>query len=250
MRKEKKFIVITGPDGCGKKIQTGLLTEKFIKNGDCVETIDFPRYKDNFFGEMVGRYLSGEFGKATEVSPYLASILYAGDRWESMRQINQWLENGKIVICDRYVGDNFLHQGSKIVNFLDRKRFFEWLEVLEFCVFNARRADVTFYLNVPLEISLELLEKKDAKERRDYTGGKKDGHENRDHLSKVRKIADELTQRFGWTKIDCMKNGKLMPQEEISIILWKILKEQRVLPRVDPVIAPRADDVANDGDPY
>lgn len=247
-KSEGKLIVISGPDGCGKKIQTGLLMDRLKKIGYDAETIDFPQYKENFFGEAVGRYLRGDFGESGKVSPYLASILYAGDRWESMQQINQWLESGKIIVCDRYVGDNFLHQGSKIVDFSDREKFFDWLGDLEFGVFSARRADMIFYLDVSLEISLALLEKKDAKERKDYTGGKKDGHENIDHLSGVRKISEDLIKRFGWTKIDCVPKGALLPKEEISVILWNLIKNS--LPIVNPGELARADDVSYDGEPY
>ena len=86
------FIVIDGTDGSGKATQTKLLAEKLKKSGRKVKTIDFPQYENNFFGKMVGRYLSGEFGKSSEVSPYLASILYAGDRFEEKEPIE--LKNG------------------------------------------------------------------------------------------------------------------------------------------------------------
>jgi len=221
-----KLIVITGPDGCGKKTQTSLLVDKFKKCGYDTESIDFPRYEKNFFGKMVGRYLKGEFGKATEVSPYLASILYAGDRFESMRQINQWLTKGKLVVCDRYVGDNFLHQGSKIADSSEREKFFDWLEDLEFNVFGAKCADITIYLDVSLEISLALLKNKDAQEKKSYTDGKSDGHENREHLREVRKISDELIERYSWLKINCMKGEKPMPPEDISDIIWETLNSK------------------------
>ena len=173
------LIVITGPDGCGKKTQTELLVDKIKKYGYAVETIDFPQYKKNFFGRVVGRYLAGEFGDPSKISPYLASMLYAGDRFESMEQIKKWLlYEKKFVVCDRYAGDNFLHQGSKIKNKAEREKFFQWLEELEYKVYRSFRSYRTFYLNVPLEISLKLLEEKGAKERKTYTDGKKDGHEN------------------------------------------------------------------------
>ena len=200
MKTKGKLIVITGPDGCGKKTQTELLVKRLKASGYQVKTIDFPQYKNNFFGKMVGRYLAGEFGKATEINPYLASILYAGDRFESMGEINKWLAEGKIVVCDRYVGDNFLHQGSKVVDPSEREKFFNWLEDLEFNVFGAKRAGITIYLDVSLEISLALLKNKDAQEKKNYTDGKNDGHENEVHLRQVRKINDELIQKYGLIK--------------------------------------------------
>ena len=225
-KNEGKLIVITGPDGCGKATQTKFLVEKLKQQNFTAETIDFPQYENNFFGKMVGRYLKGEFGKATEVSPYLASILYAGDRFESMGKIKQWLAKGKIVVCDRYTGDNFLHQGSKVADSSEREKFFNWLEDLEFNVFGAKCADITIYLDVSLEISLALLKNKDAQEKKNYTDGKKDGHENREHLREVRRTSDELIERYDWIKINCMKGEKPMLPEEISIIIWEMLNSK------------------------
>jgi len=221
-----KLIVMTGPDGCGKTTQTKLLVERLKQQSFIVETIDFPQYENNFFGRMVGRYMAGEFGDPTKVSPYLASMLYAGDRWQSVRQIDQWLEDNKIVVCDRYIGDNFLHQGSKIPDSVKREEFFQWLYDLEFIVFSAQSADMTLYLDVSLEISLKLLEEKDAKEKKDYTGGKKDGHENEKHLRGVRKINEELIEKYSWTKINCMKGEKLMSPEEVSGVVWETLNSK------------------------
>ena len=216
-----KLIVITGQDGCGKKTQSQLLVGKLKKSGYNVETIDFPQYENNFFGKMVGRYLSGEFGDPAKINPYLVSNLYAGDRWESLPQIEYWMNNDKIIVSDRYVGDNFLHQGSKIKDKVKREAFFQWLYYLEFNVFNARQADITFYLDVPLEISLRLLKNKEAKEKKDYIGGKEDGHENEKHLRETREISEDLIKKFGWIKIGCAEKGDILPKNEISDMLFK-----------------------------
>ena len=218
-----KLIVITGQDGCGKKTQSQLLVGKLKKSGYNVETIDFPQYENNFFGKMVGRYLSGEFGDPAKINPYLVSNLYAGDRWESLPQIEYWMNNDKIIVSDRYVGDNFLHQGSKIKDKVKREAFFQWLYYLEFNVFNARQADITFYLDVPLEISLRLLKNKDAQERKSYIDGdgKEDGHENEKHLRETREISEDLIKKFGWIKIVCAEKGDILPKNEISDMLFK-----------------------------
>lgn len=216
-----KLIVITGPDGCGKKTQTQILVNRLKAKDFQVKTIDFPQYENNFFGDMVGRYLKGEFGEATKISPYFASMLYAGDRWESLRQMEDWMNDGEIIVSDRYVGDNFLHQGSKIKDKIKREEFYKWLSFLEYALYNAYESDQTFYLDVPLHISLALLEKKGAKERKGYTGGEKDGHENETHLKEVREIADELIQGLDWIKVDCAPKGSFLSEKEISDIIWK-----------------------------
>ncbi len=109
-----KLMVITGIDGSGKTVQTKLLYERLVKEGYPAVITDFPQYGKTFFADMVTKYLKGEFGSADSVSPYLASLLYAGDRWECKEQINTWLRADKIIISNRYVCDNMAHQGGKI----------------------------------------------------------------------------------------------------------------------------------------
>ena len=108
---------------------------------------------------MVGRYLSGEFGTSSEVSPYLASILYAGDRFESMDKIKQWLAEGFTVIADRYASSSQIHQGGKISDPKKRKEFLSWLEELEYKTFKIPRPRAIIYLDMPVDISQKLLKK-------------------------------------------------------------------------------------------
>ena len=110
--KTGKFIVIDGIDGSGKATQTKLLTNRLKNLGVKVKAIDFPRYYDNFFGKLLGEYLSGVYGDFTQVDPRVASVLYAADRFESSQQIKKWLATGYTVIADRYVSANQIHQGG------------------------------------------------------------------------------------------------------------------------------------------
>lgn len=118
-----KLIVIDGIDGAGKATQTKLLLERLEKRGYKTATMDFPQYYDNFFGKLIGRFQNGEFGDAPTMSPYLASVLYAADRWESKIKIENWLDEGRIVVLDRYVSANQIHQGGKISDFNEKKNF-------------------------------------------------------------------------------------------------------------------------------
>jgi len=216
--KKGVFIVIDGTDGSGKATQTKLLAENLEKSGCKIKTIDFPQYENNFFGKMVGRYLSGEFGSSSEVSPYLASILYAGDRFEEKEIIEKWLNEGFIVIADRYASSNQIHQGGKISDSLKRKEFLAWLEELEYKVFKIPRPDAIIYLDMPIVVSQKLLKTKDSQKKKTYLKGKKDIHESDlEHLSDAKNSAIELVKNNNnWIKISCAKNGKPLALEEIS----------------------------------
>ena len=78
-----KLIVIDGTDGSGKHTQTELLTKNLRARGRKVATLDFPQYYNNFFGALLKKYLSGDFGNPVEINPYLTSVLFAADRFES-----------------------------------------------------------------------------------------------------------------------------------------------------------------------
>lgn len=224
--KKGKFFVIDGTDGSGKATQTKLLADRLEKSGHKVKTIDFPQYENNFFGKMAGRYLSGEFGTSSEVSPYLASILYAGDRFESKEQIKKWLSKGFIVIADRYASSNQIHQGGKITDPQKREKFLAWLEELEYEIFKIPRPDVIIYLDMPLEISQKLLKEKTAQKKKVYLRGKKDIHENDlKHLADAKNSAIKLIKKSNnWIKINCTKKGKPLAVEEINrSIMEKII---------------------------
>ena len=114
--KKGKLIVIDGTDGSGKATQVAKLKERLILEGVVVESLDFPRYYDNFFGKLVGECLAGKHGDFAALSPKIASVIYAADRFESAQQIRTWLDEGKTVVLDRYVSSNQIHQGGKIDN--------------------------------------------------------------------------------------------------------------------------------------
>ena len=171
---------------------------------------------------MVGRYLAGEFGSSSAVSPYLASVLYAADRFETKEKIEKWLKDGNIVIADRYASSNQIHQGGKIRDPKKRKEFLQWLEEMEYRIFEIPRPDASIYLDVPIEFSLKLLQNRSAQERKKYLKGKKDIHESDiKHLQGAKKSAIKLVEKSNnWIRIECVKKGKLLSIADISQIIW------------------------------
>lgn len=211
-----KLIVITGIDGSGKTVQTKLIYERLLREKYAVVTTDFPQYGKTFFAEMVIKYLKGEYGSADSVSPYLAALLYAGDRWEAKEQINNWLREGRIIISNRYVCDNMAHQGGKIHAPKEKDKFIQWLDKLEHHIFGIPRPDLNILLHVPVEIAYKLIEKKTP--RAYLAGEKKDVHEKDiNHLVCAQQSFLEIarTQR-DWLIINCTENGVLLPEKVIS----------------------------------
>lgn len=224
-----KLVVITGIDGSGKTVQTRLLHERLLREGYPSVTTDFPRYGKTFFADMVAKYLKGEFGSVDEVNPYLVSILYAGDRWQCKEQINAWLKEGKIIISNRYVGDNMAHQGGKIGDPAGRIRFYQWLDRLEHQVFAIPRSHLNILLYVPAEIAYRLIEKK---EQRAYLGNeKKDIHEQDiNHLRCAQQTFLELAagEKNDWIVIDCTKDNVLLSEQAIADKVWNALQSKLI----------------------
>ncbi|MDD3301276.1 MAG: dUTP diphosphatase [Patescibacteria group bacterium] len=219
MQKNKgKIIVIDGTDGSGKTTQLHLLKEKLQAEGFGVEIADFPQYNHKSAG-MVEEYLSGKYGGVNDVTPYQASIFYAVDRFDFSKQINNWLAEGKIILCNRYTSSNMAHQGCKIENPLERKVFFNWLSELEHDILKIPRPDLCLILRVEAEISQQMAK---DRAREDWKGKTKDIHEeNLDHLKKAERVYCEIADNnSNYRLVNCVSEGAIMDREEISFLVW------------------------------
>lgn len=141
------FIVIDGIDGCGKSTQVKLLQEHLARR-DIPVTVS--RWQDSayieklYIGDLLKRIQEGNVVIPPEARTFLlgTDISY---RLESM--IKPWLDEGKVVIGDRYIY-KIIAQG--IARGLDKK----WLsEMFAF----APRPDCTILLDVPPAVALERI---------------------------------------------------------------------------------------------
>lgn len=228
-QKRGKLIVIDGIDGSGKATQVKLLAKRLKKEGVKIKTIDFPRYGKNFFGTLIGEFLSGKYGDFIAVAPHIASTLYAGDRFESSKQIRKWLDEGYTVLADRYVSANQIHQGGKIADRAERKVFLEWLDKMEHGVFMIPRPDLVIYLDVPFEVSKEWLQQKVAQRKKAaYLKGARDvAEDNLMHLEHSRNGALELAKSHkNWVKIQCCEGMVCMLPEGVHEEVFKVVKKK------------------------
>lgn len=215
--------MIDGIDGSGKSIQTELLINRLKKEGKATEVISFPQYGQKS-AAPIEEYLNGFYGTAEEVGPFRASILYAVDRFAAAPKIKKWLAEGKIVVANRYVASNMGHQGGKIVNLEERKKFLAWNDNLEYNIFQIPRPDLNLILHVPAEIAQQLV---DRKAKREYLRGtKRDIHEDDlQHLKNAEKSYLEIAKTFpNFVLIECVKNNKLLSIESIHEKIWLIVQ--------------------------
>ncbi len=228
MTKKGKLIVIDGTDGSGKATQVQLLAKRLKAEGVAIKIVDFPEYYKNFFGAFIGHCLSEQYYNFLNVHPKIASVLYAADRWESSKELVSWLNKGFVVIANRYVSANQIHQGGKIKDTKKRNNFIKWLNEMEYEVFGIPKPDVTLYLDLPTKIVLDLLKKRDSsKMKRAYLKKKKDVHEaDVNFLINSRKSALKLVKEIpNFIKIDCVKNAEIDTRENIHAKIYEKVKK-------------------------
>lgn len=227
-----KLIVIEGVDGAGKSTQIKLLKEYYSRKGYECEYLHFPRTETPYFGELIARFLRGEFGSLKEVDPYLVAMLYAGDRKDSASMISNWLSKGKIVLLDRYTYSNIAYQCAKLKDIHDQDKLMHWILSLEFDHFAIPRPDLNIFLDVPFTFTEKNLTKARTGEDRDYLNGTRDIHEEsmvfqknvRDIYLRV-SVSDEHL-----VVIDCSSDrGTMLSPTEIFDLILKVFKEKKII---------------------
>ena len=205
-----KLFVIEGLDGSGKATQAKLLAQRLKGMGKRVREVSFPQY-DSESSALVKMYLNGEFGsRPDDVNAYAASTFYAVDRYASFKK--DWREAWEkgIVIADRYTTSNAIHQCSKLPT-EQWDPFLEWLFELEYEHMGIPKPELVVYLQVDPDVSQRLMAVR-------YHGeDKRDIHEkNLQYLERCQIAAEYCVKTFGWTVIECCKDGQMRPIEEIG----------------------------------
>jgi dTMP kinase len=194
-----KLIAIEGIDGSGKRTQLDLLAKAFTARGVQIQATAFPHY-DSWFGKMVGQFLNGDFGALDSVDPHFAALLYAGDRFEAKQELSAAIEQGKVVLTDRYIASNLAHQTARVQQD-QRDEFMAWLEHLEYNIYGLPHEDLVIYLRLPAAQAQSLVSKKPA---RTYTSAKQDIQESSlRHLEEAAAMYDHLSRRPRWSTVDC-----------------------------------------------
>lgn len=212
-----KLIVIEGTDGSGKSTQFGLLIRRLEQEQRPFQKLVFPQYAEES-SALIRMYLGGEFGThPSDVNAYAASAFYAVDRYASYKKVwGEWYRQGGLVVCDRYVGSNAIHQASKEPP-EQQGAFLTWLSDFEYHKLGLPQPDLVIYLDVPTDFTEKLMRRREAD-----TNTHADIHEqDLTYLATCRRTGRMAAEHYGWTVIQCVGNGAMRSIEDIHEEIYR-----------------------------
>jgi dTMP kinase len=187
------LIVLEGIDKSGKATQTRLLMKRLKKHDKEVQIISFPDYSTTI-GELIRKYLDNK----VKLNPEVRQCLYVANRWERVQDIKSWIEEGNIIIADRYIPSGLAYG---IANGLE----LEWMINLEK---GLPTPDLVIVVDVPVETAFDRENTRDVYER------------DKKFLTRVRQAYLYLAQTFHWVVVDGEK-----PRRDVTNQIWKQIKK-------------------------
>ena len=185
--------------------------------------MSFPNYNSPT-GKIIGNCYLGKNKEpyfkegSNNVDPYVSSLYYAADRKYNMdKEILEYYNKGYYVILDRYTSSNQAHQGSKIKDKDERFNMYQWIDKLEYWLLKLPKPDITIYLHVPYENTIELLK---------IRGNLDDNEKDKEFLRNSEEAYIELSELYGWKRIECVENKKIKTREEIHKEIINIVLEK------------------------
>jgi dTMP kinase len=197
--KKGAFICIEGLDGCGKTTQAKMLAKKLRKSHTAVYTAEPSSGK-------IGTYireccLYGE----KRLSTVVEALLFAADRIEHVEtEVLPALNQGKLVISDRYVYSSLAYQGAAGLSL-------EWIEKVNE---HALQPDLAVFIDVNPKIVMRRLKPK------------KSIMENLETQQKVREIYLKFVEKGSLIRINGNKS-----KNEVAKELYAVVKKFLTAPR-------------------
>ena len=212
------LVVLEGLDGAGKSTQVKKLRSYLESRLGSLEYIHFPRYDAPVYGDLISRFLRGDFGSNETVHPQLVALLFAEDRHGAAPGMKHTLQNGGNILLDRYVYSNIAYQCAKLNNPDQAADLREWIFNTEYGDFDLPRPDLNIFLDVPIGFVESKLKSQRGGHDRDYLEGAQDIHEADIKFQiRVRDIYRkqcEIDPKF--IRVDCAdQNGEMLPPDAI-----------------------------------
>lgn len=208
------LVVLEGLDGAGKSTQVKKLRTYLESLFGSLEYVHFPRYDAPVYGDLISRFLRGDFGSNEAVHPQLVALLFAEDRHGAAPQMRKTLAAGGHILLDRYVYSNIAYQCAKLNDPVEAEKLRDWVFNTEYGDFELPKPDLNIFLDVPISFVESKLKSDRAGQDRDYLEGSQDIHEaDIEFQKRVRTMYRrqcELDPKF--IRIDCSDEyGQMLP---------------------------------------
>lgn len=191
--REGQIIVLEGIDKAGKGTQCKLLQNEIMKAGFNCKILDFPDYSTPI-GKEIRLFLDGRRSYSSEVQHMLLSV----NRWEKKEEIEKMLQNGTIIIMDRYYQSNLVYGLSHDLDL-------NWLINLDK---GLPQENLVIILEIDPETSYRRVSyNRDVFER------------NQDFLITVKQNYRKLSEVYRWNIINGEENV-----EKIHNRIWNLVK--------------------------
>ncbi|RPD64038.1 thymidylate kinase [Lentinus tigrinus ALCF2SS1-7] len=193
------FIVVEGLDRSGKSTQVSLLDERLKAAGVSVRLIKFPD-RTTPIGKLIDSYLQSQ----SEMDDRSIHLLFSANRWELAKSIEESLEAGTIVICDRYAFSGIAFSAAKNAPGMS----YEW----------CRGPDV--YLPAP-DLTLFLAVSPEQQQARGGFGAER--YEKSEFQERVEHVFERIGVEMGdgsrWIAVDA--DAK---KEEVAEEMWRLVQ--------------------------
>ena len=222
------LVVLEGLDGAGKSTQVKKLRAYLEKMCPELEYVHFPRYDAPVYGDLISRFLRGDFGSNETVHPQLVALLFAEDRHGAAPQMKATLARGGSVLLDRYVYSNIAYQCAKLSDPEEREDLRKWILTTEYSDFGLPKPDLNIFLDVPIAFVESRLESARTGSDREYLHGSQDIHEADIEFQKqVQAIyRRQVDLDLDFIRIDCSdETGEMLPPDRIFEKVKKVIDE-------------------------
>ena len=181
------------------------------------------------YGDLISRFLRGDFGSNEAVHPQLVALLFAEDRHGAAPGMKEILAKGGTVLLDRYVYSNIAYQCAKLTDSAEAEELRNWIFNTEYGSFALPKPDLNIFLDVPITFVEEKLQSNRKGNDREYLEGAQDIHEaDIEFQKRVRSIYRrqcELDPDF--IRIDCSDEyGMMMSPGEIFAKVKAVVDER------------------------
>ena len=183
------FIVFEGIDGSGKSSVIQRLKDHLEASGRKVKVTAEPTTG------TVGKFVA----ETDDLSPEAEALLFTADRAIHTDDVKKWMDDGFVVISDRYFGSTLAYQSAAGMDI-------EWLKAINSKV--TIRPDVTILMDINPEVSLRRVSER----------GEISRFEKLEYLRKVREAYLSIGKEFGFVTVNADRDRDTVADEVISIV--------------------------------